>query len=63
MISGLNHLTQSNLQSMLSAHKHVLAVWYSPDCAKCGQELWEVNYSLYAFGDDKNVLLVVLFNI
>ena len=55
MDSGMNHLTQPALDGMLTAKKTVLAIWYSPECQKCGRELWEVNYSLYAFGYDQNV--------
>ena len=55
----MNHLTQPALDGMLAAKKTVLAIWYSPECQKCGRELWDVNYSLYAFGYDKNVKLYV----
>lgn len=56
MCSGMNRLTQPSLDSMLAAKKVVLGLWYSPECQKCGRELWEVNYSLFAFGYDQNVV-------
>ena len=51
--SGMNRLTRSNLEKMRNDNKNVLILWYAPDCAKCGKQLWDVNYSLYLFGKDQ----------
>ena len=51
--SGMNRLTRSNLEKMRNDNKNVLVLWYAPDCAKCGKQLWDVNYSLYLFGKDQ----------
>ena len=43
---------------MLRDKKSVLAIWYTKDCSKCGDELWDIYYSVFAFGADKNVISV-----
>lgn len=57
MSSGLNRLSKQSLDGMLNDKKSVLAIWYTKDCSKCGDQLWDLYYSIYAFGTDKNVRL------
>ncbi len=57
MSSGLNRLSKQSLDGMLNDKKSVLAIWYTKDCSKCGDQLWDLYYSIYAFGADKNVRL------
>lgn len=40
---------------MLDAKLSVLALWYTSDCHKCGKQLWDVNYSVFAFGTSQQV--------
>lgn len=57
MGSGLNRLSKQSLDGMLNDKKSVLAIWYTKDCSKCGDQLWDLYYSIYAFSADKNVRL------
>ena len=58
MRSGLNRLSKQNLDNMLRDKKSVLAIWYTKDCSKCGDELWDIYYSVFAFGAYKNVVSI-----
>ena len=51
-------MSKQNLDNMLRDKKSVLAIWYTKDCSKCGDELWDIYYSVFAFGADKNVISV-----
>lgn len=46
------------MKPMLDAKMSVLAFWYTSDCVKCGQQLWDIQYTVYAFGSSKKVVFV-----
>ena len=53
--SGVNILTEENLQYALESDATVLGVWNAADCKKCASDMWDVYQLFYTYGREKDV--------